>query len=76
MIAKLKKAMFSLDTSPHSCPLVRDDALAAQGYRGMFVDSYAVFYVIAESEKTVNVSRVLYGRRNWVDLLQTQHAPL
>ena len=71
LVARLKKAIFSLDTSPHRYPLLRDNALAAQGYRGMFVENYAVFYVVDETGKTVDISRVLYARRNWVDLLNT-----
>jgi toxin ParE1/3/4 len=72
LTAKLKKAVFSLETSPRRYALLRDAALAARGYRGVFVDNYAVFYIVAENGKTVDVSRVLYARRNWIDLLQSE----
>ena len=77
LVAALKRAIFSLDAFPYRCPIVRDDLLAAQGIRGMIVENYVVFYSIVETEneKVVNVSRVLYARRNWVELLQSDNPP-
>jgi len=54
---------------PDSHPLVRDDRLASMGYRRLEVKNYTVFFTINEKEKTVDVERVLYARRDWANLL-------
>jgi len=69
LLARIKKGIFSLNTLPYRNPLVRDKALAAQGYRCMFVGNYTIFYVVSESNRIVDVSRVRYSRREWVNLL-------
>ena len=68
-IARIKKGIFSLNTSPLRHPLVRDKMLAEQGYRSMFVDNYTIFYIVNEDSNIVDISRVQYSRRNWADLL-------
>jgi plasmid stabilization system protein ParE len=68
-IARITEAILSLDKSPLRYPLVHDSLLAAQGYRVMPVDNYLVFYVVSETNRTVDVSRLIHSRRNWVSLL-------
>ena len=49
------------------CPKPRDLALAAKGYRYLIVKDYLVFYVV--SGKTVEVRRIIYGRRDYNAIL-------
>jgi plasmid stabilization system protein ParE len=30
---------------------------------------YLIFYIVSEKDKTVNIVRILYGRRDWIHLL-------
>ncbi|MCL2323951.1 MAG: type II toxin-antitoxin system RelE/ParE family toxin [Actinomycetia bacterium] len=69
MMEIIEKALRGLSEMPKRCPLVRDDRLAGLGYRALLVEHYVAFYSINESEKVVNVERVLYARRNWANLL-------
>ena len=69
MIQTIKAAIAKLETMALSYPLVRDDRLAALGYRLLTVRNYIVFYTVNEKEKTVDVDRILYGRRDWRNLL-------
>ena len=69
LIAKIKEGIFSLDVSPCRHGLVRDKVLAKQGYRLLYVENYIVFYIVIEESKRVGVLRVLYARRNWVNIL-------
>ena len=69
LIAKIKKRIFSLDISPCRHRLVRDKIFARQGYRLLYVENYIVFYIVTEESKRVDVSRVLYARRNWINIL-------
>ena len=69
MIQAIKAAIAKLETMAISYPLVRDDRLAALGYRMITVKNYIAFYRANEEEKTVVVDRILYGRRDWRNLL-------
>lgn len=57
----------SLERMPERCPKPKDLALAAKGYRCLIVKDYLVFYVIVGN--TVQVRRILYGRRDYRTLL-------
>ena len=61
-ISKLRKnALF------HS--LVRDERLASIGYRPLVIKNYIAFYIVNEKEKTVEIDRILYDRRDWQNIL-------
>ena len=69
MIQAIKTAISKLETTALGYPLVRDDRLAALGYRLLIVKNYIAFYRVNEDERTVEVDRILYGRRDWKNLL-------
>ena len=64
---KLTQEIASLSTMPERCPRLRDLALAAKGYRYLIVENYLIFYVV--SGGTVQIRRILYGRRDYRALL-------
>ncbi len=64
---KITQEIMSLSQMPERCPRPRDLALAAKGYRCLTVEKYLVFYVV--SHDTVQIRRILYGRRNYQQLL-------
>ena len=64
-----EESMQNLSHMPHSRPLVAYEPLAQRGLRKLIVKNYIAFFVIDEDEKTVNIERVLYGRRNWISIL-------
>ena len=64
---KLTEEIASLSTMPERCPRPRDLALAAKGYRYLIVENYQIFYVV--SGGTVQIRRILYGRRDYRALL-------
>ena len=64
---KITQEIMSLSQMPDRCPRPRDLALAAKGYRYLIVEKYLVFYVV--SHDTVQIRRILYGRRNYQQLL-------
>ncbi|KJS21000.1 MAG: RelE/StbE family addiction module toxin [Clostridiaceae bacterium BRH_c20a] len=57
----------SLSEMPERCPFVRDVALKAKGYRYLIAESYIVFFVIKSD--TVQIRRIIYGKRNYEWLL-------
>ena len=64
---KLTGEIASLSSMPERYPRPRDIALAAKGYRCLTVENYLVFYVV--SGDTVQIRRILYGRRDYRMLL-------
>lgn len=63
----LTEQIASLSAMPERCPHPRDLALTAKGYRYLIVKDYLVFYRIISD--TVQIHRILYGRRNYQALL-------
>ena len=64
---RITEEILSLSRMPERCPRPRDLALAAKGYRYLIVEKYLVFYVVEHD--TVQICRILYGRRNYQALL-------
>lgn len=52
---------------PERCPYVRDVVLKAKGYRYLLVENYLVFFAIKDG--TVQIRRIIYGKRNYGWLL-------
>lgn len=63
----LTEEIANLSTMPERCPRPKDLALAAKGYRYLVVKNYLVFFVA--SGDTVQIRRILYGRRDYLSLL-------
>lgn len=63
----LTEQIASLSRMPERCPKPKDLALAAKGYRYLIVENYLVFYIV--SDDTVQICRILYGRRDYRLLL-------
>ncbi len=57
----------SLSSLPERCPHPRDLALAAKDYRYLIVKDYLVFYMVVKD--TVQIHRILYGRRDYLSIL-------
>ncbi len=53
---------------PKRYPYARDSQLRLKGYRFFMVKSYIIFYCIIGNE--VQIRRILYGKRNYNDLLR------
>ena len=69
VISKIAKGINSLEDMPLRNALAADERLAFKGIRKIMVDNYIVFYIVAEQRKTVTIIRILYNRRDWLNLL-------
>lgn len=58
-----------LQELPKRNALVSDERLELQRIRRTFIDNYIVFYIVTEEKETVTIVRILYKRRDWVNLL-------
>lgn len=50
-------------------PLSHDEHIAHRGIRHVMVKNYMLFYTLEENAKTLTIIRMLYGRRDWIQLL-------
>jgi toxin ParE1/3/4 len=64
IIEKIK----SLSEMPARCPLLKSNELRNKGYRALVVKNYLVFFII-NTGNTVEIRRILYGRRQYEFLL-------
>ena len=69
VIKKIGKGINSLKDMPLRNALIPDDRLAYKGIRKTMVDNYIVFYTVTEEDQTVLIIRILYNRRNWMNLI-------
>ncbi len=53
----------SLTVMPNRCPMIKLPQLRQRGYRVLIVDNYSVFLIV--NGGTVEVRRILYGRRKY-----------
>ena len=65
----IESAIEDLSDMPQRFPLISDERLSQMGYRKLVVKNYVVFFSIDERNKVVEVGRILYGRRDWINLL-------
>ena len=66
---RLRDAILSLSSMPERFPLVRDNYLSSLGIRVTSVGNYLIFYVVNTEEHRVDISRVLYGKRDWINII-------
>lgn len=69
IVKKIAEAVLSLEDMPLRNKKVADEKLALLGIRRIIIDNYIVFYIASEEKKTVTVIRILFGKRDWINLL-------
>ena len=69
LVDQLEEGMKSLGNNPKRQKIVRDDYLASKGYRVLPVKNYLIFYKVFDKENRVDIIRILYKRRDWINLL-------
>lgn len=69
MSKRFQEAIMSLSSMPERFPIVPDNYLASFGIRITSVGNYLIFYVVNQEEHRVDISRVLYGKRDWIKII-------
>ena len=65
----IKHEIKSLEYLPQKNSPIDEDILKDLNIRKLIIKNYIAFYRINESEKIVNVERILYGASNWIEKL-------
>ena len=66
---RIREVILALEAMPERYPLVKIDYLAHKGYRVIPQDNYLIFYRVDKAQKEVYISRILYKKRDWKQLL-------
>ena len=69
LLDKIEREILKLKTMPMRHAIERDEQLKLRKLRKIIVDNYLVFYTVHEKSETVFIVRVLYARRDWMNLL-------
>lgn len=67
LINKIRKEIDNLIENPQIYAIIDDEFIKKIEIRKIIVDNYIIFYRI--NYKTIQIVRVLYARRNWINLL-------
>ena len=67
---KIKLEISSLSTMPNRYPLMLEEPWRSEGIHKMPVENFLVYYWINETQKTVWVIVVVYGRRDQIQALR------
>jgi plasmid stabilization system protein ParE len=49
---------------------VQDNYLASFAYRSIRIKNYVLYYIVDEGKNIVNIIRLLYNKRNWINILK------
>jgi toxin ParE1/3/4 len=68
-LATLEQKIEILKSSPKIFKIIDDDLLRIEEIRVLQVSNYLAFYLVDDNSKIVSIIRVLYGRRDWLNIL-------
>ena len=72
LIDLFDKNIRTLADMPEGYPLANDEYFRNMGIRFISVKNYIIFYTVNIKKQMVYVVRVLYGKRNWIYILQSE----
>lgn len=67
LISKIKNEINNLNNNPKIYAIIDDELIKRLEIKKLIVDNYIVFYRIKNNN--IEIVRIMYGRRNWIDLL-------
>ena len=69
LVTEIENSILRLKSFPESCSYVNDDRLKKQGYRKLLVKNYIVLYTIDSLNNIVTITRIMYSKQNYIDIL-------
>ncbi|KUO49550.1 MAG: plasmid stabilization protein [Desulfitibacter sp. BRH_c19] len=68
-IEDVEKSYYAVVHNPRMYSLCKDVSLSRQGYRKIAIKNYLILYRIDDEAKTVFIVRIIYGGRNYAELI-------
>lgn len=72
LLEDIDEEINSLASMPERYRIVNDPVLEAWEIRLTVINNYIAFYRINEKNRTVEIIRFLYGKRNWISILSKE----
>jgi toxin ParE1/3/4 len=72
LLDEIEKHEKILEETPGIYPAVHDEYLAEKGLKFVTIKNFLLFFTIDKKNKTVNIIRFLYGRRDWKNILKNK----
>jgi len=69
LLDKIEEGILSLKHMPLRCAVEQDEQLRLGNLRKLIVGNYLIFYIVNEKTAMVFIVRILYSRRDWMNLL-------
>ena len=66
---KIIYSIYKLEQNPKIYALIQNEDLKKNNYRKLIINKYIVFYRVVDETNTVEIDRIIYGGRNWENLL-------
>ena len=70
LLELVKESLNDIADIPDGFPLAKDQYLRNMGIRFVPVKNYIIFYTVDSAQKKVYIIRVMYGKRNWIEILK------
>jgi len=70
LVLETERKTKAIQEFPYSCSLVSDKYLRQLEIRFLLVNNYVGFFQIDELRKEISIVRLLYGRREWKEILK------
>lgn len=64
MLDALAEEIYSLDQFPYRAPLTEEEPWHSQGVRRISVKNFLIYFWVDEAQKNVQVTGIIYGRRD------------
>lgn len=70
LLDEIEEKMSFLSTNPLVYEIEKDEYLQERNIRSVLVRSHLIFYIVKNSSEEVIILRILYARRNWLNILR------
>ena len=70
LLDEIEEKLNFLSTNPLVYEIENDDYLHERNIRSVLVKSHLVFYIVNQNLEEVIILRILYARRNWLNILR------
>lgn len=64
MLDTLAEEIYSLDQFPYRAPLIEEEPWHSQGVHRITVKNFLIYFWVDEAQKNVQVTGIIYGRRD------------
>ncbi len=69
IIDEVERKIALLEEYPLSGSLFQSDVLQIKGYRKLIINNYIALYTVDEQQQEVHIIRIIYGKRDYQELI-------